>query len=211
MTSKTPKDNTHQNSPATQSAELEASGQETQQMGSDADFAHTDSNQTKAPDEQFCESCGSVIKKEADICPECGVRNHQSTGGGGNKSPAEPMGRLAAAGIGGLVAFFASVIPLVGHIGGGVVAGYLRGDDRRESTICGAYAGSIASIPTVLLFGLLFFIGAIGGASEGAGSFIAVVVGGVVVIAFVTGIYAGLGALGGYIGAAITNRGTPDV
>lgn len=30
-------------------------------------------------DEQFCSSCGSVIKKEAEICPECGV--NQSDGG----------------------------------------------------------------------------------------------------------------------------------
>ncbi|MDR2481707.1 MAG: TM2 domain-containing protein [Spirochaetaceae bacterium] len=28
----------------------------------------------KAPDEAFCSSCGSIIKKEAEICPKCGVR-----------------------------------------------------------------------------------------------------------------------------------------
>lgn len=28
----------------------------------------------KAPDEVFCSSCGAVIKKEAEICPKCGVR-----------------------------------------------------------------------------------------------------------------------------------------
>lgn len=27
----------------------------------------------KGADEQFCSSCGAVIKKEAAICPECGV------------------------------------------------------------------------------------------------------------------------------------------
>jgi len=26
------------------------------------------------PDEQFCSSCGEVIKKKAEICPKCGVR-----------------------------------------------------------------------------------------------------------------------------------------
>lgn len=26
------------------------------------------------PDEAFCTSCGEVIKKEAEVCPECGVR-----------------------------------------------------------------------------------------------------------------------------------------
>jgi TM2 domain-containing membrane protein YozV len=28
----------------------------------------------KASDEAFCSSCGAVIKKEAEICPKCGVR-----------------------------------------------------------------------------------------------------------------------------------------
>lgn len=28
-------------------------------------------------DEQFCSSCGEIIKEEAEVCPECGVR--QST------------------------------------------------------------------------------------------------------------------------------------
>lgn len=26
------------------------------------------------PDEMFCTQCGNVIKKQAEICPECGVR-----------------------------------------------------------------------------------------------------------------------------------------
>jgi uncharacterized membrane protein len=30
---------------------------------------------TKGLDEIYCRSCGEVIKKEAEICPHCGVRN----------------------------------------------------------------------------------------------------------------------------------------
>jgi len=30
---------------------------------------------TKSIDELFCRSCGEPIKKEAEICPHCGVRN----------------------------------------------------------------------------------------------------------------------------------------
>lgn len=30
-------------------------------------------------DEQFCSSCGSVIKKDAEVCPECGVRQQQAS------------------------------------------------------------------------------------------------------------------------------------
>jgi TM2 domain-containing membrane protein YozV len=28
----------------------------------------------KAADEMFCSSCGAIIKKAAEICPKCGVR-----------------------------------------------------------------------------------------------------------------------------------------
>lgn len=35
----------------------------------------------KAGDEQFCSSCGEVIKKEAEVCPECGVRQQSSSSG----------------------------------------------------------------------------------------------------------------------------------
>lgn len=31
------------------------------------------------PDEEFCTSCGQIVKKEAEICPECGVRHKQSS------------------------------------------------------------------------------------------------------------------------------------
>ncbi|MCW7494691.1 TM2 domain-containing protein [Leptospira sp. 2 VSF19] len=31
-------------------------------------------------DEAFCRSCGNIIKKEAEICPKCGVRQLNSQG-----------------------------------------------------------------------------------------------------------------------------------
>ncbi|WP_459809640.1 zinc ribbon domain-containing protein [Halopiger thermotolerans] len=34
--------------------------------------------QTPATDEQYCSSCGEIIKKKAEICPECGVRNENT-------------------------------------------------------------------------------------------------------------------------------------
>ena len=38
----------------------------------------------KKPDEKYCSSCGEIIKKEAEICPKCGVRqtNPRSVSGG---------------------------------------------------------------------------------------------------------------------------------
>lgn len=37
-----------------------------------------DLSRQKQADEQFCSSCGETIKKEAEICPECGVRQSSS-------------------------------------------------------------------------------------------------------------------------------------
>jgi len=34
----------------------------------------------KAIDEVFCSSCGAIIKKEAEICVHCGVRQRSSRG-----------------------------------------------------------------------------------------------------------------------------------
>lgn len=50
---------------------------------------------TKAPDEKFCSSCGSIIKEKAEICPKCGVRQLPPPKIGGKS-------RIAAA----LLAFF---------------------------------------------------------------------------------------------------------
>ncbi len=32
----------------------------------------------KAADEMFCRSCGAIIKKEAELCPKCGVRQRSA-------------------------------------------------------------------------------------------------------------------------------------
>ena len=42
----------------------------------------------KAVDEKFCSSCGANIKKEAEVCPECGVRQEEaSSSGSSEKDP----------------------------------------------------------------------------------------------------------------------------
>jgi len=35
-------------------------------------------NFEKGNEEVFCRSCGSIIKKEAEICPKCGVRQRSA-------------------------------------------------------------------------------------------------------------------------------------
>lgn len=49
--------------------------------GSPSEFKDDRSKQQAAtgPDEQYCSTCGAVIKKEAEICPECGVRQDEPT------------------------------------------------------------------------------------------------------------------------------------
>lgn len=46
---------------------------------------------TKSDDEIFCASCGEVVKKAAEICPNCGVRNEiaGSTSSGFSSGPSE--------------------------------------------------------------------------------------------------------------------------
>lgn len=42
----------------------------------------------KGPDEIYCRSCGEPIKKAAEICPECGVRNAAGAGGSSTEQSA---------------------------------------------------------------------------------------------------------------------------
>ena len=37
---------------------------------------------TPGADEEFCSSCGEIVKKQAEICTECGVRLQETAGPG---------------------------------------------------------------------------------------------------------------------------------
>lgn len=41
--------------------------------------------QEKKADEAYCSSCGAIIKKEAEICPKCGVRQKRNSHSGNGK------------------------------------------------------------------------------------------------------------------------------
>lgn len=43
-----------------------------------------------AHDEVFCTSCGESIKEEAEVCPECGVRQTESQGTDGSPAVIDP-------------------------------------------------------------------------------------------------------------------------
>jgi TM2 domain-containing membrane protein YozV len=58
----------------------------------------TAEQRSKGPDEKFCESCGEIIKLQAEICPKCGVRQKKSPTSGKSKTTAGILALL----IGGL-------------------------------------------------------------------------------------------------------------
>lgn len=39
----------------------------------------SEDNQERGPEEVFCTSCGEIIKQEAEVCPECGVRQKEDS------------------------------------------------------------------------------------------------------------------------------------
>jgi TM2 domain-containing membrane protein YozV len=51
----------------------------------------------KAADEKYCASCGSTIKKEAEICPNCGVRQVSTPSYGGQTIAPNGKNKLTAA------------------------------------------------------------------------------------------------------------------
>ncbi|MFC7070001.1 hypothetical protein [Halobaculum lipolyticum] len=51
-------------------------------MTTTTDEAEAEELPTPGPDEKFCGDCGEVIKQRAEICPECGVRQHGDHGDG---------------------------------------------------------------------------------------------------------------------------------
>lgn len=42
----------------------------------------SNANDDLGPDETYCSSCGEAIKEDAEICPECGVRQQPASGDG---------------------------------------------------------------------------------------------------------------------------------
>ena len=66
--------------------------------------------QPLGPDEQFCSSCGEVIKKAAEICPKCGVRLRDTSAG----ESAKPSSKwLLAVPIGSLILGIVGVLTLL--------------------------------------------------------------------------------------------------
>ncbi|WP_220222400.1 hypothetical protein [Haloplanus salinus] len=67
-----------------------------------------------APDEVYCTSCGEPIKKEAEICPECGVKNKAGTSS--SSTNFESSGIVGSDG-GRIISWVAGVFFLIGGLG----------------------------------------------------------------------------------------------
>jgi len=134
----------------------------------------------------------------------------------------EPLGRLTAGVIGGVAGFaiavtfnvvpvVGTVLGLAGPVIGGGIAGYLRGSNTKESTLTGALAGVVGSIPLVLFAGLVLVL--FGALLVGDGGDITVSGGLMIVAAFIVVfavvLSAVLSAIGGAIGAGLTDRREP--
>jgi TM2 domain-containing membrane protein YozV len=67
----------------------------------------------KGADEQYCASCGAVVKKEAEICPKCGVRI--------NKKSSEKKSKTTAGILAILLGSFGAHKFYLGHPGIGIL------------------------------------------------------------------------------------------
>jgi hypothetical protein len=48
------------------------------------DTDNSDMTSELGADEAYCSSCGEIIKSDAEVCPECGVRQQDATEGAGS-------------------------------------------------------------------------------------------------------------------------------
>lgn len=46
----------------------------------------------KGPNEMYCSSCGAIVKKQAEICPECGVATDGAAAGVSRTTGSSPSG-----------------------------------------------------------------------------------------------------------------------
>jgi hypothetical protein len=113
--------------------------------------------------------------------------------------------------LGAIVTVVLSFVPF-SPVLGGATAGYLEGPDRRAGVRVGAVSGAIASLPLMLLVVGVAFLVPIGVtvADVGFGVPVLVLLLLLGVLLLVAAYGAGLGALGGYVGAAVAERRARD-
>lgn len=149
------------------------------------------------------EMTGSTVPSSPDTTAPSSLRTDGGT---------SPSSRLAAVVLGAILSFFVGWVPLLGPIAGGVLAGYLRGEDIKEGAITGTLANFLATLPSIALVALLVVLGALGATtgSDADMTNFAIGMGAWLLILAVSFVYYWcFGALGGVLGAAMSDRGYP--
>lgn len=115
----------------------------------------------------------------------------------------ELSSKFKSAFVGSIAAFFFGWVPFIGPVFGGVLAGYLRGPDSREGVKTGILASIIASVPLLLLAGLVGLAQVTEGVPEG-------LIGLLMIVTVSCVYFYGCGAVEGYVGSAFSNRDSPN-
>lgn len=84
------------------------------------DDEHYDRRQ-KSADETFCSSCGAIIKKEAELCPKCGVRQKPASETHTITTPKRIKSRVTAAILAILLGGIGAHKFYIGRIGLGIL------------------------------------------------------------------------------------------
>ena len=111
--------------------------------------------------------------------------------------------------IGAVVSVVLSFIPFSPVIGG-AVAGYLEKGDHNQGLRVGGYSGAIAAIPLVLLAGAIIVLGTFGvivAPGEAIRTLLGILLLGVLIVVVIGAYTIGLGAVGGYVGVILAERG----
>ncbi|MFT4884960.1 MAG: hypothetical protein ACI8U4_002478 [Natronomonas sp.] len=97
---------------------------------------------TPAPDECYCTSCGDIIKEEAEICPNCGVRQSSAPVDDENTTAYLVLGLLS-----GVFSIFA--LPIV-FAPVAIFCGYKLYEN--DSTIAGAVVAALGGLGILVMF-----------------------------------------------------------
>ncbi|GAA0195078.1 zinc-ribbon domain-containing protein [Halobaculum roseum] len=144
---------------------VEGVEQATEELNDD-DPGDTDPRE-KGPNDMYCSSCGAVIKKNAELCPECGVATG-NTGVTGSRSTGTAASGTAAGGsstgkntflvggaVSGLIAFV--LLPIVfGPLS--IYCGYrvYRDFDEVQGIAVAAWGG--LALVVGMVFGAMMFL-----------------------------------------------------
>ncbi|MFC7175882.1 hypothetical protein [Halosegnis marinus] len=106
-------------------------------------MSESSESRERGPDEVFCRNCGSVIAAEAEICPDCGVRQRDPPSSGVDRAVED----LTGGGNPFVAALLSAVFPGLGQL-------YNR---ELEKGLLVIVASFLAGLSVLVFVGLLLF------------------------------------------------------